>query len=323
MGAKTLEGVHMTMESGSYIDAMHAVLSHAGWTVYPKPILSGMTVNGFRFVVNRSLSCESATAYNWMAENFLAADFIGVTTGQAAGFSFEPTFPLYQRQAVSHLKASIDRGRGAVFWKDRFVVAAGYDDEAGVLLYTDGCSRALRQLPYGEFGHNQSPYWYYQMFEDKVELDPIEIYKESLMQAVYKWETHDIMLPREEYACGMEAYDAIRHALEHGSFDTLQAAGVFRSYTAAKLEVSEYMDMLQSLWPQLGSAAEAYRTVAVSFQEALAIMTEQGEVKEKTHLREQIHWFEQAHQAEQEGIDHLKRFMRERIGNRFDHVGQR
>ncbi|MED5020073.1 hypothetical protein P9847_22585 [Paenibacillus chibensis] len=63
--------------------------------------------------------------------------------------------------------------------------------------------------------------------------------------------------------------------------------------------------------------------IAVSFQEALAIITEQGVDKEKTHLREQIHWFEQAHQAEQEGIDHLKRFMRERIGNRFDHIGQR
>jgi hypothetical protein len=33
------------------------------------------------------------------------------------------------------------------------------------------------------------------MFEEKIELDPIEVYKESLMQAVYKWEMHDLMLP--------------------------------------------------------------------------------------------------------------------------------
>ena len=42
---------------------------------------------------------ESISAYNWMAENFVEADFMGVTTGQHGGFSFEPTFPLYQKQA--------------------------------------------------------------------------------------------------------------------------------------------------------------------------------------------------------------------------------
>lgn len=322
MGAKILDGLHMIVASRSYIDAMHAVLAHAGWTSYPKPVLSGMTVTGFRFVVERRLSSESATAYNWIAENFLAADFVGVTSNQAAGFTFEPTFPLYQRQAVSDMKAAINRGRGAVFWKDHFVVAAGYDDEAGVLWYSDGDGSELCRLPYQEFGRNVSPYWHYQILDDPVELDPIEVYKESLVQAVYKWETHDIMLPKEDYACGREAYDAIREALETKRYDASQAAEVFRCYAASKRDVSLYMDTLTSLWPELSDAAEAYRVVAASFQGALALMEGQdmaGEESETSLLRR----MEECQQSEQKAIDEIKSFMRERIGNRFDHVGQR
>ncbi|WP_136608861.1 hypothetical protein [Paenibacillus dokdonensis] len=323
MGAKILDGLRMAVESRSYIDAMHAVLTHAGWTSYPKPVLSGMTVTGFRFVVERSLSSELATAYNWIAENFLAADFVGVTSNQAAGFTFEPTFPLYQHQAVSDMKAAIDRGRGAVFWKDRFVVAAGYDDEAGVLWYSDGEGLDLCRLSYQEFGRNVSPYWHYQILDYPVDLDPIEIYKESLVQAVYKWETHDIMLPKEDYACGREAYDAIREALETRCYDPSQAAELFRCYAASKRDISEYMDTLTSLWPELGDAAEAYRVAAASFREALDLMEEQKGMMGKESGSSLIGRMEECRQSEQKAIDVIKIFMRERIGNRFDHVGQR
>lgn len=175
-----LKDLRMTTESRSYIDAMHAVLTHAGWTSCSKAMLAGMTVTGFRFAVHRHLTAESPTAYNWVAENFLAADFMGVTASSSAGFAFHPTFPLYRQEAVAEIKASLDRGIGAVFWKDCFAVAAGYDDEEGILYYDDGSGHGLQRLPYGEFGQNRSPYWYYQILEDTVELDPIEIYKESL-----------------------------------------------------------------------------------------------------------------------------------------------
>ncbi|MDF2714532.1 MAG: hypothetical protein K0R28_1457, partial [Paenibacillus sp.] len=77
MGLNVLSGLKMTIEARSYTDALHGILSHKGWSSWPKPMLSGVTATAFRFVVNRRLTPESPTAYNWMAENFLAADFIG------------------------------------------------------------------------------------------------------------------------------------------------------------------------------------------------------------------------------------------------------
>lgn len=326
MGKMLLRGLHMTIDSRSYIDAMHAVLVYAGWTSYSKAVLSGMTVTGFRFVVNRRLTSESATAYNWMAENFLAADFVGVTASQSAGFSFHPTFPLYQNQALFDVKASIDRGIGAVFWKERFVIATGYDDEEEMLYYDDGEGLGAQPMPYGEFGINRSPYWYYQVFEGRIKLDPVEVYKESLVQAVYKWETHDIMLPETEYACGSEAYEAIKQALINDDFEPLQAYEIFRCYAAAKGDISEYMDILHSFWPELGAAAEAYHEAAISFQSAAENMTGHGcltELTDELRIQSLVHLFDGAQRAEQRAIDHIKMFMQERIGNRFDNIGLR
>lgn len=316
-----LKDLRMTTESRSYIDAMHAVLTHAGWTSCSKAMLAGMTVTGFRFAVHRHLTAESPTAYNWVAENFLAADFMGVTASSSAGFAFHPTFPLYRQEAVAEIKASLDRGIGAVFWKDCFAVAAGYDDEEGILYYDDGSGHGLQRLPYGEFGQNRSPYWYYQILEDTVELDPIEIYKESLMQAIYKWETHDRMLPEADYACGSKAYDAIKQALHGGAFDPVQAGEVFECYAAAKRDAGEYVGVLASLWPQLEPAAQAYRKTAQAFREVLGLIAEDPSMKRQA--RNLVRLFDEAQRAEQEAIGLIKSFMHERIRNRFDHVGLR
>lgn len=112
--------------SGSYIEAMHSILAHAGW------IDCSPSTPCFRFTVNRRLTGESAAAYNWMAELFVAGDFIGVTTSQHAGFSFE-------------------------------------------------ASREESVMSYDEFGRNESPYWYVQIFESQVAADAIDVYKESLI----------------------------------------------------------------------------------------------------------------------------------------------
>ncbi|MDR9852605.1 hypothetical protein RJP21_03185 [Paenibacillus sp. VCA1] len=322
MGKKILKNLGMTIESRSYVDAMHAVLTHAGWTTYSKAVLSGVTVTGFRFAVHRRLTAESPTAYNWMAENFLAADFVGVTASSSAGFSFHPTFPLYRDAAIGQIKASLDRGVGAVFWKDGFAIAAGYDDEDGILYYDDGGGLGLQRLPYDEFGQNESPYWYYQVFEGTVELDPLEIYKESLMQAAYKWETPDRVLPEADYACGFAAYDAIKQALSDGAYDPVQAAGVFESYAAAKRDVSEYMEMLSRLWPQLEPAADGYRSVADAFQKVMGAM-DGDHNKMKRKEQSLVLLFDEAQQAEHGAIGQIKTFMQERIRNRFDHIGLR
>lgn len=301
--------------SGSYIEAMHAILAHAGWIDCSPSTLAGMTASCFRFTVNRRLTEESATAYNWMAEHFIAGEFIGVTTSQHAGFSFQATFPLYQKRAVSLLASSIDKGRGGVFWKDRFVIATGYDDARRLLYYADGSGREENVMSYDELGRNESPYWYVQVFESQVAADPVDVYKESLIQAVFKWETHDPMLPEPDYACGCRAYDAIMAALQSGDYSPAEAWSVLRAYAGYKRDIAQYMNELQHVLPDSGRIAAHYSEVSRIWNDIIG--AGQGA------LGGQIPLFAQAKQAEENAIEAIRGLMKETIENRFHDTGLR
>lgn len=301
--------------SGSYIEAMHAILAHAGWIDCSPSTLAGMTASCFRFTVNRRLTEESATAYNWMAEHFVAGEFIGVTTSQHAGFSFQATFPLYQKRAVSLLASSIAKGRGGVFWKDRFVIATGYDDARRLLYYADGSSREESVMSYDEFGRNESPYWYVQIFESQVAADPIDVYKESLIQAVFKWETHDPMLPEPEYACGRHAYDAIMAALQSGDYYPPEAWSVLCAYAGYKRDIAQYMNELRTLLPNTETIASHYSEVSRIWNDIIGAGQEA--------LGGQLPLFAEAKLAEEHGIQAIRALMKETIENRFDDTGLR
>ncbi|WP_208918756.1 hypothetical protein [Paenibacillus uliginis] len=320
-----LSDLHMRRESLSYIDALYAILMHRGSVNCSKPVLSGMTAMAFRFTVNRRLTVDSATAYNWMAEHFVAADLLGLTTTQHAGFHFQPTFPLYQKAAVQEIKQSIAWGTGALIWKDSFVVVTGYDDEQQTFLYCDGTRNEFQTMGYDDFGCNQSPYWYYQLYDDQITMDIYEIYKESLMQAVSKWETHDIMLPPSEYACGRQAYAAIAEALESGDYDQEGASDTFRCYGVAKQDTAQYMSSLKNIWPLCSKAAELYGRVAELFDDIVQQITRAGSglSENRTRAKQLIPLFMEAQQREEEAVQELSLFLSENIHNRFEDIGLR
>ncbi|MGO4109440.1 hypothetical protein [Paenibacillus sp. YAF4_2] len=317
--AVILTNLKMTIESESYIDAMHAVLTHKGWATYSKPMLAGMTSAAFRFTVNRRLTAEGPTAYNWIAENFLAADFIGIAASSNAGFTFDATFPLYRDAAILQIKKAIDDGTGAVIWKDQFVVAAGYDDERQILLLSNGKDEELEQLPYHSFGCNQSPYWYYQVLENRIPLDHMEVCRESLMQAVYRWETHDPMLPESGYACGRSAYAVITSALQNGEYDREGWPTVLRSYAASKRDIRSYFTVLETYWPSLREAALQYACVAESFEEAKRLV----QSDHMPTIERLIPLLNEACQAEEKAIMAIKSFMRETIDIRKGDIALR
>ncbi|WP_028612660.1 hypothetical protein [Paenibacillus harenae] len=313
--AVILADLKMTIESNSYIDAMHAVLTRKRWFSFPKPMLAGMTASAFRFTVSRRLTAESPVAYNWIAENFLAADFIGVAAWSGAGFYFDATFPLYKRDAIAQIKGAIDGGIGAILWNNRFVIAAGYDDEREALWISNGEADELVLLPYVDFGRNASPYWYYQVFENRIALDHLEICRESLMQAVHKWETHDPMLPEADYACGRSAYDAILAALHSGDYDRSGISAVIRSYAAAKRDISRYFAALETYWPELRTAVEHYKSLEAAFDEAERLA---GSADQQL-----IPLFAAARQSEEMAIATIKTFMRETIDIRRHDIALR
>lgn len=315
MASVRLNRLQPSGASGSYMEAMHAILAHAGWIDCSLSTLAGMTASCFRFTVNRRLTEESTTAYNWMAEHFVAGDFIGVTSSQSAGFSFEDTFPLYQNYAVSLLTASIDRGMGGVFWKDRFVIANGYDDARRQLYYADGSGREESVMSYDEFGQNESPYWYVQILESQVAADKVDVYKESLIQAVFKWETHDLMLPESEYACGRCAYDAIMAALQSGDYSPPEAWRVLCIYAGYKRDIANYMIHLQSVLRDMDAIVPHYLELSRLWDEIIAAGRDaRGKL---TAL------LQAAKQAEESGIQAIRSLMMEMIENRFQDLALR
>ncbi|KAF4324978.1 hypothetical protein G195_001677 [Phytophthora kernoviae 00238/432] len=256
-------------------------------------MIAGMTANVFRLVVDRRLTTESISAYNWMAENFVAADFIGVTASQSAGFSFEPTFPLYQKQALLDIKASIDRGVGAILWHDQFVICTGYDDGEQVLFIC--------------------------------EIDIWEVCKESLIQAVYKWETHDYMLPPQNYACGPAAYAAIAAALQSGIYETDQAAKVLRYYANSRQDIAAYVAELEHLSNQMNHVVQEYALLADLYAQMIEKVEDSAawDAKEPGHVLRVINLIKQAGETEQRAIDAIKQAFPETIGNRFEDIGLR
>jgi hypothetical protein len=329
-----LKDFKVSGSSGDYVDAMYSVLAHTGWFHAPKHMLAGMTALGFRFTVHRRLAGESKTAYNWHAEHFLAADFIGITTSQKAGFSFAATFPSYQHYAVDAIRESIDRGIGAVFWRDAFVVACGYDDGLGVLYYAGGLGgsgdlddASVQSLPYDEFGKNDSPYWYYQVYEDRVELDPVAIYKESLMQAIYRWEAHDPLLPEEDYACGQHAYTALEEAFRGGSLDLAEAGCVIRYYSGCKREMMLYTRTLRDLWPGMDGVAEAYSALSAAFDQMAEASCSLAAVERPAAVRVQAQFIAdmiaEARAIEDKAIQTLRVIVRETLDNRFHDISLR
>lgn len=323
--AVIIADLKMSIESESYIDAMHAIVAYKGWFSFSKPVLAGMTASAFRFTVNRRLTAESHTAYNWIAENFLAADFIGVAASSAAGFSFDATFPLYKQNAIAQIKEAIADGTGAIIWNDKFVLAVGYDDAQEILFLSNGRTEELELLPYESFGSNASPYWYYQVFESQIPLDHLEICRESLMQAINKWETHDPMLPEKDYACGRAAYDALVMAIKSGDFDHRGLTVVIRSYAAAKRDIRLYFAELKTYWPKLQLAEEQYVLVEAVFREAEQLA---GSICRRNGLdfeagKQLIDILAKAQQAENRAIEIIKAFMRETIDIRRNDIALR
>ncbi|AIQ16330.1 hypothetical protein H70357_06280 [Paenibacillus sp. FSL H7-0357] len=322
MSKVILHSLQYRQESHSFTDALYGILTEKGWFTLPKCMLSGMTAACFRFSVHRQLHSDSATAYNWMAEHLVACDLIGVTASQMGGFNFTPTFPLYQQQAISDIKACIDRGTGAVVWKERFVIVNGYHEQEQLFYYLDGIADSCQELPFLALGRNLSPYAYYQVYEKQIEIDVLQAIKESFIQAVFKAETHDIMLPESGYACGLAAYDAIVEALRSGGYDAEGAAETFFVYTAAKQDAAKYAQEVLAYWPAAKEIAAHYTRLSEIF-EAITQVELHTQPLPPSRLEELITLFGVAKAAETAAIQSIRHLLREPIANRFHDIGLR
>jgi len=317
-----LDNIRLRIGSRSYIDALHAILAYKGWTSYPKPMLAGLTAFGFRFTVRRDLHVDSPTAYNWVAEHFVAADFVGITTSQQAGFTFSATFPLYRDKAVRAIKASLMNGTPAIMWKDGFVVAIGFDDKEELLYYCDGSDARPKVLPYARFGCSR--YWYYQLIEHYIELDERAVIKESFIQAVNKWEVHEALLAESDYACGARAYDTAIEAFQSGRYDQDGAWEIIACYIAAKRDIRLYTQTVARLWPESRAVAESYFALGQLLDAMSDIVgASDGRRIQPEQARKLMPLLREAKRLEAAAIGRIRELMHETIANRFNDIGLR
>ncbi|MEK4043186.1 hypothetical protein NSU18_05945 [Paenibacillus sp. FSL H8-0048] len=313
--------------ASSFADAMHQVLSAKGWFTLSKPMLAGMTALCFRLSVHRQLHRESPTAYNWMAEHTVAADLIGIVASQAAGFHFMPTFPLYQKQAIAAIRQSLEQGTGVVCWKDRFVVISRCDDEQKLFYYQEEASDPERELPYDQFGKNETPYWYGQIYEGQIQKDLLQVIRESFIQAVYKAEVHDPMLPEAQYACGLKAYDAMLEALTDKTYDAAGAYETLFFYAGMKQDTAAYAREASLYWPELEGIAEHYTVLAAVYNELTDALNgrpaQAPEAPCSIDAESLLPLLREAKRIETAAIQSIRHLLREPIENRFHDVGLR
>jgi hypothetical protein len=266
-----LKDIHMRRESKSFTDAMYAILTAANRFDGPKYMLSGLSGMAFKFSVHHKLLPMSVTAYGqWGIEHKSAIDNLGVFTVYDSGRTRHSSFEVYQKDAVQWMKQSIELGMGGVYWIPEFGVIHGYDDDDQVFYVQDGWSEESRIVLYDNFGINMTPFWYCQIFGDKVYISMQEAVLESLRLALYDWETMYKTLPDRSIASGRHAYIFLIRAFEQGGFDSSGAVYILDSYLSARTEIKDYMQEVKTYLPGLDEICSIYAELVNIVTEELA-----------------------------------------------------
>ncbi|QYR23214.1 hypothetical protein KZ483_09995 [Paenibacillus sp. sptzw28] len=259
MSAVYLDHIVMKRESKSFTDSLYAVLTAAGLFEGSKFMLSGLTGMAFKFTVHERLLPLSVSAYGqWGSEHQPAVNNLGILTTIDGGRTRHPTFGYYQKEAVEWVKDSLNRGIGAVYWIPEFGVINGYDDADRVFFVQDGLSSESKVVLYDNFGLNFTPFWYCQIFGDKVEVAPADRILESLRLALVDWETPHKTLPAIDIASGRLAYTYLIRGLRKGDYDEWGAVYILESYLYARTEIMQYLQAVQGIWRELDEAYTLY-----------------------------------------------------------------
>ncbi|NBD24061.1 BtrH N-terminal domain-containing protein [Paenibacillus glycinis] len=254
-----LDTIRMKRQSKSYVDSLHAILTAAGLFDGPKYMLAGLSAMAFKFTVHRRLLPLSVSAYGqWGNEHEPAVENLGLFTISDAGRTRHPTFPHYQRDAVSWAKKSLDAGIGVIYWIPEFGVICGYDDDDEVFYVQDGWNADNSVVLYDNFGLNFTSFWYCQAFGERVEIELADAALESLRLAVRDWETPHKTLPDTELASGKLAFAFFAEGLERGDYDERGAAYILRDYVYTRGEIADYLHDVKHALPGLEEAAALY-----------------------------------------------------------------
>lgn len=277
MAEVMLDTLMMKRESKSYVDSLHAILTHTGQFEDPKYMLAGYTGMAFKLAVHQKLLPMSVTAYGqWGEAHRPGIDNLGIFTIWDGGRTRHPTFSYYQQDAVNWVKRSLDEGRGVIYWIPEFGVIHGYDDNDRIFYVQDGWSEESQIVLYDNFGLNFTGFWYCQIFGDQVHIAEKEMVLESLRLAIEDWDTPYRLLPDRSIASGKLAYDVWVQALHRTDYDASGAAYILDAYCQSRTEIQMYLQDVRGLWNELKQAHACYDQIGALIHEMKVCIVQQA-----------------------------------------------
>lgn len=276
MAENILDNLIIKRESKSYVDSLHAILTHTGQFQGSKDLLAGYTGMAFKLAVHRRLLPMSVTAYGqWGEAHRPGVDNLGIFTIWDGGRTRHSTFGYYQRDAVNWVRRSIDEGTGVIYWIPEFGVIHGYDDSDRVFYVQDGWSKEKQILLYDNFGLNYTGFWYCQMFGDQVRIPEQQMLLESLRLAIEDWDIPYRLLPDQNIASGRQAYDVWVQALRSGNFDESGAGYILESFCHSRTEIRMYLQSVRGVWNELDQACACYEQLGTLIDQMKGYMVQQ------------------------------------------------
>jgi hypothetical protein len=309
MSSVCLDHIEMKRESKSYTDSLYAVLTAAELFCGPKYMLSGLSGMAFKFTVHENLLPLSVSAYGqWGDEHRPAVDNLGIFTEWDGGRTRHPTFRYYQKDAVRWVKNSLDRGIGVIYWIPEFGVIHGYDDEDRVFYIQDGWSKESQVVLYDNLGLNFTPFWYCQVFGEKVNVPRENMILESLRMAVYDWETPYKTLPNKDIASGRLAYSFLIRGLEKGDFDEDGAVYILDSYLYSRTEIMNYLQDVHGVWPELIGAFKLYEQLVLTISDIKDCITQSEKARrvDRKCIEVLIEILTMAESLEEQAVSHFR-----------------
>ena len=263
----------------TFVGATQGVLTAAG-LIDPgldASALMGLSGRAFHLTLDDTCWPGCATLYDWPREHAAAFERLGVLAEVFQARPESPTYDAARRRAVTHIKASLDRGVAVVLWgvdAPEFGVVSGYDDADGVFL-VDGVARLNggRSTPilYENVGRSSDvPELHYVVPVERVPWDPAAAHRAALRDYLERTEVRPQLVPR--YPSGLRAYDNWTKALEAGTFVPFGLRYNTAVLADAKQHAATYLERLAAegvAGPHLADAAVTARENAALFRQML------------------------------------------------------
>ena len=282
MTAKKLENVKMGQTWTSYVAAAEGALRCAGLWEGETWKLMGMTGIGFHFIIHKQVCASGATVYDWISEHLGAMDRIGVYSQVYSFMDIRMnTFGKIREDAIAAIKDSVQKGRPVLIWAPtgilEFGLIIGYDDEDDVFFVMDCTGRECDPMLYSNLGLSDVPMLFYQIFRDKVAVNPEKTYVDSLRFGLSEWEKEYHISP--DYASGRKAYEFLIAAMKSGDIDDFGLAYSLAVYADSTRCIAKYLRFVGERSEKLkvvGDAAPLFEQAAEKLGQLTALFPFSG-----------------------------------------------